>query len=326
MQTDPIQGGTPLNEERSALPDTTPSTQGCPFFAGQAGSMPLQDFGSAASAAQASHASESAITQSSTSAPLAPSASLDASVPARIRLEAYVVSSTDGWTLEPAPARREWMDQTTEKFAYRCLPLVMANQAGWILTCPLNFSAIWSGRGDRHGTTITFPEGEGRNKNQIRSHFGHGIVTFSLPWLFRTDKGFGLWARGPANYVKDNLSPLDGIVETDWAPYTFTMNWKIQRRDTEVFFRKGEPICQILPFHLNMLEAVEPEFKELRDNPEFAADFQDFVKRRDANLNKLAQTHQSSFQMDYMRGHRPDGSPVSEHRKAFKLNPFKKRG
>lgn len=66
------------------------------------------------------------------------------------------------------------MDGSHEKFAYRCLPLVMANQAGWILTCPLNFSAVWGTRDDRFGVVLNFPDGEGRNKNQIRSHFGHG--------------------------------------------------------------------------------------------------------------------------------------------------------
>jgi hypothetical protein len=237
-------------------------------------------------------------------------------------LEAYVVSATDGWSLEPASGRREWMDQTSDKFAYRCLPLVMANQVGWVLSCPLNFRALWNGRPDRLGTVLTFPEGEGRNRNQIRSHFGHGIVTFSLPWLFRTSPGYGLWVRGPSNYVKDNLTALDGIVETDWAPYTFTMNWKIQRPGTEVTFTKGEPICMIVPFPLALPEAVAPVFKQLRDDPSFAADFQDFVRRRDANLQKLAMTRQSSFQMDYMRGHKPDGTPVSEHRKAFKLREF----
>lgn len=242
----------------------------------------------------------------------------------KIRLEAYVVSSTDNWTLMPAPARRDWMDQTHDKFAYRCLPLVMANQAGWILTCPLNFSAVWGSRDDRHGVVLNFPEGEGRNRNQIRSHFGHGIVTFSLPWLFRTEPGYGMLVRGPTNYPKDNLTPLDGIVETDWAPYTFTMNWRIQRRNTEVFFKKGEPICMITPFPLAALETVEPQIMELRDNPEFARDFQDFVRRRDENLRMLDATRESSFQMDYMRGHKPDGTPVEQHRKAFKLAEFKK--
>ncbi|HMZ02762.1 MAG TPA: DUF6065 family protein, partial [Burkholderiaceae bacterium] len=69
------------------------------------------------------------------------------------------------------------------------------------------------------------PEDLGPNKGQITSHFGSGILTFSLPYLFRTSPGYGMLVRGPTNCAKDGAAPLDGIVETDWAPYSFTMNW-----------------------------------------------------------------------------------------------------
>ena len=49
------------------------------------------------------------------------------------------------------------------------------------------------------------------------SHFGDGILTWHLPILFRTPPGYNLLVRGPANYPKDAVSPLEGIVETDWA-------------------------------------------------------------------------------------------------------------
>ncbi len=33
----------------------------------------------------------------------------------------------------PASHSRAWMDTTTDKFANRCLPLKIANQAGWFI-------------------------------------------------------------------------------------------------------------------------------------------------------------------------------------------------
>lgn len=240
------------------------------------------------------------------------------------KLLAYQVSSTENWTIEPAGGKRDWMDATGEKFAYRCLPLVMANQAGWIVTSPLTFSAVWNGKSDLTATTLRFPEGEGVNLNQVRSHFGSGILTFSMPWLFRTSPGYGLWVRGPTNTIKDNIMPLDGIVETDWTPYTFTMNWKIMRRNTEVFFQKGDPVCMLVPFPLGMLEEVEPEFRSLDDDPTLKADFFQFTSRRSGNLEVLRRGGEGQWAMDYMRGHLPDGTEVTEHRKAFKLARFPK--
>jgi hypothetical protein len=238
-------------------------------------------------------------------------------------LTAYEVSSTEGWTIEPAPGKRDWMDATSDKFAYRCLPLVMANQAGWVLTCPLNFSATWNGKPDMTGVKLHFPQGEGKNAGQVRAHFGSGIITFSMPWLFRTSPGFGLWVRGPVNLPKDNLAPLEGIVETDWAPYTFTMNWKIMRRNSEVFFKKGEPVAMLVPFPLGLLEEVQPQFKSLDTDPTLKQDFFHFTARRSGNLEKLAAGKEGQWAMDYMRGHLPDGTEVSEHRKAFRLDRFK---
>ena len=56
------------------------------------------------------------------------------------------------------------------------------------------------------------------------SHFGSGILTVTVGYLFRTPPGYNLYIRGPANLPKDGIAPLEGIVETDWSEATFTMN------------------------------------------------------------------------------------------------------
>ena len=40
------------------------------------------------------------------------------------------------------------------------------------------------------------------------SLFGHGILTWTLPYLFRTPPGYNLLARGPANWPKDGSAHL----------------------------------------------------------------------------------------------------------------------
>ena len=49
-----------------------------------------------------------------------------------MKLTAHVI---DGHTLDirPAPRERDWMDRTAQHYAYRCLPLDMANGHGWEL-------------------------------------------------------------------------------------------------------------------------------------------------------------------------------------------------
>ena len=82
---------------------------------------------------------------------------------------ALVVSATDNWTLAPGRPTRDWMDATPARGAYRCLPLAIANQCGWIVTCPFTFCARWNGKPEATGLTMRFPEGEGPNTGQVRS-------------------------------------------------------------------------------------------------------------------------------------------------------------
>src|SRR5579871_5256413 len=114
-----------------------------------------------------------------------------------MRLDAYEVTADPIVTLSPAPARRAWMDRTPERFANRCLPLMMANQAGWSVTLTEPVEVEWSGR-EGHGEVDVY--GSARVKENVASHFGSGIVTFKLPYLFRTEPGYNLLARGPANW------------------------------------------------------------------------------------------------------------------------------
>ena len=80
----------------------------------------------------------------------------------------------------------------------------------------------------------------------IKSQFGSGIVTFSPPWLFRTPPGWDLYLKGPSNRWKPNCVPLEGVIETWWLNYTFTINWKLVEPGT-VFFARGESLGQLVP-------------------------------------------------------------------------------
>lgn len=240
-----------------------------------------------------------------------------------IDLIAYKVSDDTNWTMTPAPATRDWMDATPQKFAYRCLPLAMANQGGWVMGCPITFNAVWDGGSGLEAIKFSFKDEElGPNRGQIRSHFGSGILTFSLPWLFRTSPGYGIWVHGASNAPKDGIVALEGLVETDWAPYTFTMNWKIMRRKEQVWFKKGEPIAMVTPFPLAMLEDVKPRFANITDDPALLEEYRAFVQSRSQGLKDLFGKGTPFWEKSYMKGTRPDGSQHGEHRSRFVLPGF----
>ena len=84
------------------------------------------------------------------------------------------------------------------------------------------------------------------------------MITFNLPFLFRTPRDINLWVKGPTNWPKDGVTALEGLVESDWTSASFTMNWKITRPNQLVRFERGEPICMVLPYPRHYLERFEP--------------------------------------------------------------------
>ena len=57
-----------------------------------------------------------------------------------MKLTCYEISA-DPITIRPAEPQRAWMDATHQQFAYRCLPLAIANAHGWEVTCVCDFEA-----------------------------------------------------------------------------------------------------------------------------------------------------------------------------------------
>ena len=65
--------------------------------------------------------------------------------------------------------------------------------------------------------------------------------------------------------------PLEGIIETDWAPFTFTMNWRFTRKRTWVTFEKDEPICRLVPIPRQYAEQFKAAIRPLSHEPRAAA-------------------------------------------------------
>ncbi len=220
-----------------------------------------------------------------------------------MRLDAITVTDDCIVTLSPAPARRAWMDRTPERFANRCLPLMMANQAGWQVTLTEPVEVTWSGR-DGHGEVEI--AGSDRVKENVASHFGSGIVTFKLPFLIRTEPGYNLLARGPANLPRDGIAPLEGLIETDWSVAPFTMNWQITRPRVALRFEVGDAIALLVPVRRGELEGFMPRLSALDEDPETAAAYRAWREGREGFLRDLAEGEdlavKAGWQRDYFLG------------------------
>jgi len=244
-----------------------------------------------------------------------------------VKLIAYTLPNRP-LLVRPAPVTRDWMDRTGERFAYRCLPLAIANAHGWEILCPTGFVAGWHG-GDGLDAISFIPDEAG--DCPAVSHFGNGIMTFHISGLFRTEPGYDLMVQGPINQLKDGIGALCGVVETDWAPFTFTMNWKFTRAGQMVRFEKEEPFCHVFPIKRGELEQIEPELRTLESNPELKAQFEEWTASR-AKFIVDSKQHGSEakkqkWQKHYYRGTNLAGDPASggDHRTRVRLAAFVER-
>lgn len=232
----------------------------------------------------------------------------------------------DAPAIRRAPATRPWLDRLPYQFAYRCLPLTMASSHGWELLCPLSFDATWIG-GEGENDILIEPLRASPGAWIPAGHFGSGILTFHTGYFFRTDENVNLWASGPVNYNKHAVTPLSGLIETDWAPYTFTMNWVFTEKNHTVRFEQGEPFCAFFPIPRGLLESVEPEIRDFDSIPETKARYEAWSEsRREFNADLPTpgtEANESRWQKDYYRGLLPDGAEGSErHQTKLRLREF----
>jgi len=192
-----------------------------------------------------------------------------------------------GWapTIRPASATRDWMDRTKLAFAYRCLPLNIANARGWEILAPVSFDAIWHGGAGLGDVQVRVAPGADP-KYAPFSAFGEGVLTFHIHGLFRTPPGWNLWVGGSPSSPKDSIYPLTGVIDTDCSPYTYTMNWRFTRANHAVHFGAGEPICFLLPVQRTVLEQVAPWFLPLASESQRAAHYAAWNQSRLAWLEK----------------------------------------
>jgi hypothetical protein len=213
-------------------------------------------------------------------------------------------------TIEPGTSQRKWMDDTPSSYAYRCLPLSIANQHGWAVYLKRPVRCIWNGSAHKSGIeVIDAPDA-------AISIFGNGILTFHIHYVIRTPPSYNLYISGAPNHFIANVWPLTGIYEADWAPYTFTMNWRILRPGG-VEFLPTDPICFFFPVRRDDINNFELEIKPLSDDLELKRQYFEFSESRKLlnNTRKDNEWHKNYFQGKY-----PDGTkcPV-DHQVKLKL-------
>ena len=225
-----------------------------------------------------------------------------------MQLECFPLSNRPP-EIVPGRPQRGWMERFDDRHPYRCLPMTMANCSGWEIVCPMAFEAEWNG-GKMQEDILLRPDVQHPDFHEFaKSHFSHGVMTLHTGYMFRTPPGWSMWCGGPPNHIKDGIQPLVGLVETDWLPFPFTMNWHFTRPG-RVRFEKGEPFCFITLSEDKKLETFDVVFKSLDNDPDLHGQYEAWAKQRtrfnDRLFRRDPEAVKAAWQRFYFRGELPE--------------------
>ena len=120
-------------------------------------------------------------------------------------------------SIKQSRLKRDWMDETYNKHAYRCLPMTAANVNGWEIILQQDVVVQWDG--DNSPPKVL--EGEFLDGRAVVVPSIIGIISFATGWAINTEDGYDTWVTGSPNYFVDGAIPLSATIPSSWWPDEF---------------------------------------------------------------------------------------------------------
>jgi len=150
--------------------------------------------------------------------------------------------------IEPVSIKRDWMDNTSEKHAYRCFPITQANIIGWNIKCKEDIEFEWDGINDQ--TNLHVKIFSPRNAYAGR---GQSSISLDTGLVFRTNKDVSVWTINPVNYFSEDFETMSNLISTSFYNNPLPLAIKAKKANQRVIIKAGTPIATIFPISLTNL-------------------------------------------------------------------------
>jgi hypothetical protein len=162
--------------------------------------------------------------------------------------------------IAPMSIKRDWMDETSEKHAYRCFPVTQANVIGWSLSCQEDIEFMWDGINDQtdQHVKIFSPEGAYAGRGQSSISLNTGLV-------FRTENDVSILTINPVNYFNEDFETLSNLISTSFYDNPLPLAIKATKANERVTIKAGTPIATIIPISLTDLNNTTIEIFDYKD-------------------------------------------------------------
>lgn len=150
--------------------------------------------------------------------------------------------------IQPMSIKRDWMNETSEKHAYRCFPVTQANVIGWSLSCKQDIIFEWDGINDETDKHVKIFSPRG-------SYSGRGQSTISLDTslVFRTDTDVSILTINPVNYFNNDFETMSNLISTSFYENPLPLALKAKKPNIKTIIKAGTPVATIIPISLTNL-------------------------------------------------------------------------
>jgi hypothetical protein len=175
-----------------------------------------------------------------------------------IAVEKTIDSQID---ISPMSIKRDWMDQTAEKHAYRCFPVTQANMIGWSLSCSKDIRFIWNGINDQSGDNIKILEGE----DFCYTGRGQSTLSFNTGVVFKTEENVSLFTINPVNYFNEDFETMSCLMSTSFYHNPIPLAIKARSANKEILIKAGTPIATVIPISLTAIDNTSIKIDKYQD-------------------------------------------------------------
>jgi hypothetical protein len=161
----------------------------------------------------------------------------------------------------PMSIKREWMDETPEKHAYRCFPVTQANMVGWNIFSYKDIEFRWNGVNDTSSENVEIINGQ----DFTYTGRGQSTVSINTGLTFRTEQNISLLTINPVNYFNDDFETMSSLISTSWMDSGFPLAIKARTPNKNIIIKAGTPLATLIPVSLTAMDNTAIEIIDYSD-------------------------------------------------------------
>jgi hypothetical protein len=212
--------------------------------------------------------------------------------------------------------KRDWMDDTFDKHAYRCFPVSLANTLGWTFSYPEDISFIWDGDPSSADGHVKILSGE----DYVFTSRANATISFNSGLTFKSEENVSLLMMPVPNQFIEGVQGFTTIISTSVLEPPIPYAWKITKANEVITIPANTPIVSIIPIGLSEIQVTEVNLYTENFSDEYYKGMSDYGN---ASFEISKSGNWTNFYRDAINH---NGEPMGNHElKSLKLKVNDKR-